>query len=198
MKSALHVGCGSLTLRQAPSYFHGPEWREIRYDIDPAVKPDVVGSMLDMSAIGSASVDAVYSSHNLEHVFPHEVDTVLREFRRVLRPEGICVVTVPDLQAVSALIAQDKLEDIAYISGGGPITPLDIVYGHGPELVAGRHYMAHKTGFTGKTLGNALIRNGFAVASYWTAPSYFALWAFAYPLPVSEARMEQDKSLLCC
>ena len=88
--------------------------------------------MLDMSAIGSASVDAVYSSHNLEHVFPHEVDTVLREFRRVLRPEGICVVTVPDLQAVRALIAQDKLEDVAYISGGGSITPLDIVYEHGP------------------------------------------------------------------
>ncbi|MEO6291488.1 MAG: methyltransferase domain-containing protein [Burkholderiaceae bacterium] len=196
MKSALHVGCGSLTLQQAPSYFHGPDWHEIRYDIDPAVKPDVVGSMLDMSAIDSASVDAVYSSHNLEHVFPHEVDAVLGEFRRVLRPNGICVVTVPDLQAVSALIAQDQLEDIAYISGGGPITPLDIVYGHGPELTSGRHYMAHKTGFTGKTLASALLRNGFAVVSYWTAPAYFALWAFAYPQPVSQERMAQDKAML--
>ncbi len=196
MKKALHVGCGALTLRHAPPYFHGPQWREIRYDIDPAVKPDVVGSILDISAVGSASVDAVYSSHNLEHVFPHEVDIVLKEFRRVLRPDGICVITVPDLQAVSALIAQDKLEDVAYISGGGPITPLDIVFGHGPELVSGRHYMAHKTGFTGKTLANALIRNGFAVAVYTAVPSYFALWAFAYPLPVSEIRMEQDKSMI--
>ena len=99
---------------------------------------------------------------------------------------------------VSALIAQDKLEDVAYIFGGGPITPLDIVYGHGPELVAGRHYMAHKTGFTEKTLGNALFRNGFVVASYWTTPGYFLLWAFACPQPVSETRTKQGKSMLCC
>lgn len=196
MKTALHVGCGQLTLHQAPRFFHDPEWREIRYDIDPAVKPDLVGSMLDMSSIGTASVDAVYSSHNLEHVFPHEVDTVLREFRRVLRPEGICVITVPDLQAVSALIAQGKLEDVAYISGGGPITPLDIVYGHGPELVSGRHYMAHKTGFTVKTMADAMLKSGFSVISYWTDPTCFALWALAYPAPVSEERMSQDKALL--
>lgn len=86
------------------------------------------------------------------------------------------MITAPALQAVSVLIAQDKLEDVAYISDRRPMTPLDIVYGgHSPELMSGRHYMAHKTSFTGKPLSKALILIKFAVASYWTAPSYFAL-----------------------
>jgi hypothetical protein len=38
--------------------------------------------MLDMGDIGLFS--ALHCNHALEHIFPHEVDTALREFRRVL------------------------------------------------------------------------------------------------------------------
>ena len=36
-----------------------------------------------MSQVKSESVDAIYSSHNIEHIFPHEVPIAFREFHRV-------------------------------------------------------------------------------------------------------------------
>ena len=53
---------------------------EIRFDIDSSVKPDIVGSMTDMSAIISGGFDAIYSSHNIEHLYAHEVDTASQNF----------------------------------------------------------------------------------------------------------------------
>jgi len=55
-KTLLHAGCGQAPL---PPSFAGEEWREIRYDIDPGVKPDLVGSMTDMAPLAGGSVDAV-------------------------------------------------------------------------------------------------------------------------------------------
>ena len=82
-------------------------------------------------------MDAVWSSHNVEHLYPHEVPVALAEFRRVLKPEGFAIVTCPDLQAVAELVAQDKLTQPAYQSPSGPISPLDILYGHRPALALG-------------------------------------------------------------
>jgi predicted SAM-dependent methyltransferase len=36
----------------------------------------------------------------IEHVFPHEVQAVLLEFHRVLKKDGIVVLTCPDLRSV--------------------------------------------------------------------------------------------------
>jgi SAM-dependent methyltransferase len=161
-KSILHVGCGHRSSgAKLPPALQGDEWHEIRFDIDPANEPDLVGSMLDMSAVETVSMDALYSAHNIEHVYPHEVPVVLKEFLRVLKPDGILLITCPDLQAVCALVVEDKLTTAAYQSAAGPITPLDILYGHGAALAAGHHYMAHKGGFTLKTLTVALQEAGF-------------------------------------
>tara|TARA_B110000008_G_C16612067_1_gene420898 strand:+ start:309 stop:419 length:111 start_codon:yes stop_codon:yes gene_type:complete len=35
-----------------------------------------------MSLVETGSVDAIYSAHNIEHVYPHEVPIVLNEFYR--------------------------------------------------------------------------------------------------------------------
>jgi hypothetical protein len=51
MKTFLHVGCGNNTKLQAGRGFQGDEWQEIRFDINPAVKPDIIGTMTDMSAV---------------------------------------------------------------------------------------------------------------------------------------------------
>ena len=103
-----------------------------RLDIDPAVQPDVIGTMTDMAAVASESVDAIFSSHNIEHLYPHEVPLALKEFLRVLKPDGFFVVTCPDLQSVCALVAQGKLTEAAYQSPAGPIAAIDILYGHAP------------------------------------------------------------------
>lgn len=192
-KTILHVGPGHRSNgAKLPIAFQGSDWKEIRLDIDPANEPDIVGSMLDMAAVVDASVDAIYSTHNIEHVYAHEVPQVLKEFLRVLKPEGFLVVTCPDLQTVCQLVAEDKLNDAAYTSPAGPITPLDILYGHGAALAAGHHYMAHKCGFTQKTLTQELQKAGFASIASARVSTRFSLWAVATKEPLDKAAIRQS------
>jgi predicted SAM-dependent methyltransferase len=177
----LHVGCGRMYKHHTTRGFNTADWQEIRLDIDPSVSPDVIGTMTDMSAVESASVDAIFSSHNIEHLYPHEVPVALAEFRRVLKPEGFAVITCPDLKSVCALIADDKLTEAAYISPAGPIAPIDILYGHRPQIAEGNFYMAHRCGFTQKILHGTLQAAGFetvaTVARGFTP--FFDLWAIS-------------------
>jgi len=181
MASVLHVGCGPKRRAQTTRGFDKPDWTEIRLDIDSSVEPDVIGTMTDLSSVATASMDAVYSSHNIEHLYAHEVALALEEFMRVLTPEGFLVLTCPDLQSVCALVAQDKLTDAAYTSPAGPIAPFDILYGHRPQIADGNYFMAHRSGFTQKTLVGTLRHHGFASVASMARPfePYFDLWALA-------------------
>lgn len=175
----LHVGCGPKYKQQTTRGF--VDWNEIRLDIDPGAKPDVTGTMTDMSAVAAGSVQAVFSSHNIEHLYPHEVPVALAEFLRVLDDDGIAVITCPDLRSVCALIAEDKLTESAYVSPAGPIAPLDILYGHRPPMSMGNLYMAHRCGFTERVLRGTLQAAGFqsvATMARGRAP-FFDLWALA-------------------
>ena len=191
-KIFLHVGCGPKHKEQTTQAFNSDAWNELRLDIDKNVSPDIVGSMTDMSGVADASVDAIFSSHNIEHLYPHEVPIAIKEFLRVLKPNGFLVVTCPDIQSVCALVAEDKLTEPAYTSPAGPIAPLDILYGHRPQLAQGNLYMAHHCGFTQKVLTATLQANGFAVvaAARRTAPA-FDLWAVASKSAMEEAALRQ-------
>ena len=192
MRTFLHVGCGPARKNRTTRGFAGDAWQELRLDVDPAVEPDIVGTMLDMSAVPTGSVDAVFSSHNIEHLYPHQVPVALAEFKRVLKSDGFLVVTCPDLRSVCALVAQDKLTDSAYTSSAGPITPLDILYGYGPSLAKGNHFMAHRCGFTRKTLFEALQSSGFGkVAGIEREHPPFDLWALATVQRVDDAEIRR-------
>lgn len=179
MKTFLHVGCGPNRKQHTTRSFAGEDWREVRVDIDPGASPDVVASMTDMTALADESADAIFSAHNIEHLYPHEVPVALKEFLRVLKPEGFLVLTCPDLKSVAELIAQDKLTEPAYHSSAGPITPLDILYGHRPAMAAGNLFMAHRCGFTEKVLTATLLEAGFLSVAAAARPTDFDLWAIA-------------------
>lgn len=158
----LNVGCGPvLEDDRIPLYFRSADWCEIRLDVDPAAQPDIVASITDMSCILSDSVDCIWSSHNLEHLYPHEVDQALREFLRILKPSGFIYLKVPDLQLVAELVVSNGLDEIAYDSPAGPITPLDMIFGHTASLAAGNMFMAHRTGFSPPLLQRLLRAAGF-------------------------------------
>jgi len=176
----LHVGCGALDTEKLPRIFRQAGWREIRLDIDPEVKPDVIASITDMQVISDATVDAVYSSHNVEHLYPHDVPLALHEMNRVLRPNGFAFIKVPDLQEVARIVADGKLEDPLYVSAVGVIAPLDILFGHRPPLARGNLFMAHHTGFTATTLGAALIGAGFVAVVIQRDLRNFSLTAIAF------------------
>jgi len=60
--------------------------------------------MLDMSAVADESVDAIYSSHTIEHLYPNEIPLAMKELLRVVKPEGYAVITCPDLQAAAEMV----------------------------------------------------------------------------------------------
>jgi len=64
----------------------------------------------------------LFSSHNIEHLYPHEVSRALPEFARVVKPDGFAVITCPNLKAICQLVAQDRLTDPAHESPMGPIS----------------------------------------------------------------------------
>lgn len=191
-KKILHVGPGHpKNGARLPPTFQGADWHEIRLDIDPLNEPDVVGSVLDMAQVDSGSIDAIYSAHNIEHVYEHEVGLVLKEFLRVLRPGGWVLLTCPDLQAVCQLVAKDRLTDKVYDSAAGPIRPIDILFGHSQALSDGHHFMAHKTGFTLKSLFQAISDAGFDRTAGKRRPQALDLWVLAVKGAVSDQRLQE-------
>ena len=194
ISKVLHVGCGVASRDKLPVAFWGANWREIRLDLDPDVQPDYVASTTDMGVVASGSVDAVYSAHNVEHLYPHEVPLALREMRRVLTQAGVALIKLPDLQEVARHIADGKLEDPLYVSPMGPIAPLDILYGHRASLAGGNLFMAHHTGFTEATLALALINAGFAAVMMQRDRPAFCLTAIAFRSAPDAERMARAQA----
>ena len=185
MKTFLHVGCGLLNKSRCKG-FNNDNWKEIRLDIDENVNPDIVGTLTDMNLVETGSVDAVYSSHNIEHIFPHEVPIALREFYRVLKEDGIVVITCPDIQSVGEALTQDKLFETLYESPMGPVTAFDILYGHRKTTVDGNIFMVHKGGFTYSTLAIKFKEAGFKIKYGGRRPGAFDLYIVAFKQKKSE------------
>jgi hypothetical protein len=189
MRKFLHVGCGQAKKADTTKGFNTDAWQEVRFDIDPACAPDIVGTVVDMSAVSDASVEAIFSSHSIEHVYAHEVPKVLNEFRRVLVDDGFVVLTCPDLESVCQEIARGRLLEPLYTSESGPIAPLDILYGHRPSLARGKHHMAHKCGFTYSALSGSFFSCGFRKVYGGRRPQAFDLWIIACKQDKSEAEL---------
>lgn len=41
----------------------------MRFDIDESVAPDIIGTMTDMSAVKTGSMDELFASYNMEHLY---------------------------------------------------------------------------------------------------------------------------------
>ena len=183
----LNVGCGIKASTKLHSLFKNSSWDEIRFDIDASVKPDIVGSMTELSKhVPDESFDAIWSSHNIEHLYAHEVLPCLAGFKRALKPTGFALITCPDLKAIAKLLVDDRGDVPAYVSPAGPITALDMIYGHSASLERGNLFMAHKTGFTRTKLAKLLTDSGFS--EVWTATGKsYDLWALAV-LPKTDSK----------
>jgi len=178
-KLVLNAGSGPYARTRLHPVFHNQSvWTEVRLDIDEAVKPDIVASIANLDPIDPETMDAIWCSHNLEHLHTHEINTALSEFRRVLKPDGFALITLPDLEEIARLVIDGRLEEVAYHSPAGPITALDMIFGHSASIRVGRHYMAHHTGFTVETLGRRLAAAEFAEVLVTKGKGY-DIWALA-------------------
>lgn len=94
----LNVGCGSC--------FH-PDWENI--DLAPRSPRVKRWDIKKQLPYPRETFAAVYSSHLLEHLTPHQARFLLKEMKRVLEKDGIIRVVVPDLEAI-ARVYLEKLE----------------------------------------------------------------------------------------
>src|SRR3974390_2829207 len=191
LKRVLNAGSGSYAAHKLHPVFAREVWQEIRLDVDPQAKPDVVSSITDMrSSVAPQSFDAIWSSHSLEHLYAHKVPLALAEFKRVLKPDGFALITLPDLEAVASLVLNRELDEVTYVSPAGPITPLDMIFGHSASITRGQFYMAHKTGFTSASLGRQLADAGFATVL--VKREGLDLWALGLMQEADQASVQDD------
>ena len=91
-RRVLDAGAGPKSNSRLHPIFAG--WTVVRLDINPAVQPDIIGTITDLRArIPNASFDAIWSSHNIEHLHTFEVPAALNEFKRILKPDGFAFMT---------------------------------------------------------------------------------------------------------
>jgi predicted SAM-dependent methyltransferase len=179
-RNVLHTGCGTYSARKLHPIFGGRDWRETRLDVDGGVQPDIVCSVHDMTLfVLSEAYDAVWSSHHIEHLHAHEVPLAFKEICRVLKADGFALFRCPDLESVAETLLRDGPDHTAYLSPAGPISALDMLYGHGASIADGQMAMRHHTGFTADRLGRLLIDAGFGEVHTKRAAD-FDLWAVAF------------------
>ena len=179
-KKFLHVGCGQAKKDSTTPIFNTDDWTETRLDIDSSVNPDIVASIQDMSMILDNSYDAIFSSHNIEHIYAHEVINTLLEFKRILKDDGFLILTCPDIKSVCSFISDGNINKKLYDSPAGPIYPLDVIYGHRSSVASGKEFMAHKNGFTSESLTSVITYSKFKSYCIAESKSAFALWLIAY------------------
>lgn len=176
----LHVGCGVNNSNKLQAMFRTPQWQEIRLDIDSRTNPDIAGSIVDMRAYAEdESCDAIWASHVLEHLPHHDVKAALAEFRRILVPSGFALIRTPDIESVAQFIVDGRIRDVIYVSPAGPITPLDMLYGHGESIKRGSDAMRHGTAFTQDSMAQDLLEAGFPELRVTRTETY-EVWAVAF------------------
>jgi len=161
LKKVLNVGGNNKAIPLPP---HFADYEHLLLDIDPKGSPDIVCDARNLRRLEAGQFDAVYCSHNLEHYFRHDVQKVLAGFLHVLKNGGFAQIIVPDISEVMRVTVEKGLDidDILYESAVGPIMILDVLYGYSVEIKrSGHDFFAHKTGFTQKSLKNALLKSGF-------------------------------------
>lgn len=131
------------------------DYQEIKVDICEDVNPDIVASITNMEVIPSKSVDGIWASHIVEHIFWHELPIAFAQMKRILKDNGIAIIMCPNLSMVADKI-KDNINEVLYTTPAGSITALDMIYGFREFTKLGMEGMMHKIGFTPRLMGEVL------------------------------------------
>lgn len=159
-KVLLNLGCGRSKLEDLIFVDDLKDYAEVRVDLDASCNPDILSGIEELPLIQNESVDLVYSSHSLEHIYFHKIPQTLAEWYRVLKQDGELRIIVPNLKIPAQLVAEGKILEKMYDSPGGSVSAIDMFYGHRGQ-VQRNEYMMHKTGFTKESAEIILTELGY-------------------------------------
>ena len=175
MKIALNVGCGFSRRKDTHYLIQGEEWQHIRVDIDPEVKPDRIDDSSKLETFESKSVDAIFSSHNLEHLHKEDAKAALLTYHDKLKSGGLCIIVVPNFELACKHIAEGRDYPV-YFSPAGGISALDMIYGYS-KYTQNNVYMRHQWGYTRKSLISLFDDSGFKNVESSSDDAY-NIWTF--------------------
>ena len=95
-----------------------------------------------------------------------------------------------DLQSISEAIANDRLLEPLYNSSGGPISPIDSIYGWRDPIAQGNYFMAHKCGFTYSLLDSVFFQAGFKSRIGGKRPEAWDLFIVAFKKDKSDEELK--------
>jgi SAM-dependent methyltransferase len=140
----LHLGCGK---KHIPGFFH--------VDIQPFPHIDHIGAVENLDFVADDTVELIYACHVLEHFGRFQIVDVLREWCRVLKPEGVLRLAVPDFAACAAIYYEEGLKDglsgLVVLICGGQRDPTDY----------------HQMIFDAPLLSGLLFQAGFSGVHRW-------------------------------
>lgn len=93
----LNLGCGS-------NYSNDKEW--VNLDFISTGKYVIAHNLLNGIPFENETFDVVYHSHVLEHFSKHDGEKFIHECFRVLKPNGILRIAVPDLESIVKIYLQ--------------------------------------------------------------------------------------------
>ena len=123
-------------------------------DVESRSEVDIVANALYLPQFENESVDVIYASHVLEHfhyLLNTELELVLKEWHRILKPDGQLMISVPDMEKLCWLwlspnISLQAKHHIMRIIFGGQTGPNDVHFvGFDYSILA---YYLGQTGFT--------------------------------------------------
>ncbi len=119
MKLCLNIGSGDRTY----DFYPTKEYKCVNFDIRSNLnRVDEVGDVRDLSRFPNEYFDMALASDIIEHFKILEVDSVLREWCRVLKVGGLIEFRLPNLEAIVTDYLRRKDENRSDMPGNVPIT----------------------------------------------------------------------------
>jgi predicted SAM-dependent methyltransferase len=148
----LHLGCGKRYLK---SYVH--------IDIADFPHVDYKSQISDLSMFEDNSIEEIYSCHSFEYFDISQAPKVLKEWNRVLKPEGILRTSLPNFDSLIEIYKiTGRLSDIT-----GPL------FGRWINENS-KEPIFHKIVYNKDTFNLALIESGFSEGTDYSAQDFVA------------------------
>lgn len=142
-KTLLHIGNGDQH-----------DDRYINIDARPLSNVHIVTNKIHkLNMFKDNNVDLIYVCHIMEHIKIYDLQLVLNEFRRVLKPGGVLRISVPDFDKIINIYNNnnDDLHSVKYVLMGGQDYDFNF------------HYSVYNENY----LKEILLNNGFKYTQNW-------------------------------